>query len=99
MRAALKQQIDSSCTNLSYSPESAEKLASQLSSDIHTKIRTLAPPRYKFVVNVITGEMGDQTMRVCAQWLWDAKTDNCATYSFKNASMYVTASVYFLYQE
>lgn len=43
-------------------------------------------PRYKIIVQVTTGELKDQGVRVASRCLWDTATDNYASSSFKNVS-------------
>merc|ERR1711918_295821 len=43
-------------------------------------------PRYKVVVQVTTGELKDQGVRVASRSLWDTATDNYSSSSFQNVS-------------
>lgn len=49
-------------------------------------------PRYKIVVQVTIGEMKSQGVRVASRCLWDTDSDNYASYSFKNVSVWVFAT-------
>jgi hypothetical protein len=49
-------------------------------------------PRYKIVVQVTTGELRDQGVRVASRSLWDTATDNYASSSFQNVSLIVVLS-------
>ncbi|KAL0219763.1 hypothetical protein P9112_005416 [Eukaryota sp. TZLM1-RC] len=95
----LEQEVSLLFENVNYDPSASEELSSKLIKNLHSKIQTQVPPRYKFVVVVHVGELKDQTMRITSRWLWDHQTDNFASYSYKNASLYCSASIYFVYQE
>ena len=41
-------------------------------------------PRYKFVCTVTIGEHKSQGIKVTSRCLWDMKTDNFASATFKN---------------
>ena len=56
-------------------------------------------PRYKFIVQVALGEVRDQGVRVASRCLWDTETDNFASYSFKNDSLWCTVMVFGTYAE
>ena len=56
-----------------------------------------AQPRYKLVTFVALGENRLQGVRVSSRCLWDAGTDDYATCSFKNDSVFCTAIVFSVY--
>ncbi|KAL0221938.1 hypothetical protein RCL1_001792 [Eukaryota sp. TZLM3-RCL] len=98
-RAILKDEVEALCNNQTYSPSWAESTTTQLVRILHKKVLPIIPSRYKFVVHAVIGEVKDQTMRIASRWLWDHTTDNFASYTFKNSSLYCAASAHFLYHE
>ena len=50
------------------------------------RIADLKYPRYKIVVQCVVGQNKAQGVRVASRCLWDASTDNFASFSFKNVS-------------
>ncbi len=62
-----------------WSVQIAEQVKQRIKSEMNI-------PRYKIVVQVIIGEMKDQGVRVASKCLWDADSDNYASYSFRNVS-------------
>lgn len=56
-------------------------------------------PRYKVVVQVTLGELRRQTVRVASRCLWDTETDNYASYTWNNESIWCNALVFALYTE
>ena len=49
-------------------------------------------PRYKYVVQVVLGQMKNQGVRVTSKCLWDANFDNHASYSFYNVIYYINCN-------
>ena len=56
-------------------------------------------PRYKIVVQVGLGEVRGQGVRVASRCLWDTESDNQASYSFKNDSLWCSVIVFAFYAE
>lgn len=55
--------------------------------------------RYKLVVQVALGENRAQGVHVACRGLWDADSDNYATYAFKSDTLWCSALVFGLYVE
>ena len=61
----------------------------QISEQVKARIKQeLNIPRYKIVVQVTIGEMRSQGIRVASKCLWDADSDNYASYSYQNVSFH-----------
>lgn len=54
-------------------------------------------PRYKIVATVTIGEYNGQGVKMASRFLWNTNTDDFATASFVNKSIYAVAAVYGLY--
>ena len=66
---------------------------------IKAKVKELNIPRYKVVVQVTLGENKGQGVRVASRCLWDHKTDNYATLTYKNERYFACAVVFGCYTE
>ena len=55
--------------------------------------------RYKIVTTVTLGQIADQGVRVASRCLMDQETDNFASGSYKNSSLFGVATVYAFYYE
>lgn len=55
--------------------------------------------RYKIVTTVTVGQIADQGVRVASRCLMDQETDNFASGSYKNTSLFGIATVYAFYYE
>lgn len=70
-----------------------------ITEQIKQKVRELRYSRYKVVVQVVLGQNKGQGIRIASRCLWDTDTDNSASFSFKNDSLWCTAMVFGCYTE
>jgi len=56
-------------------------------------------PRYKLIVQVNIGQMKDQGVRVASRCLWDTATDNYASISYQNETLWCSAMIFAIYAE
>merc|ERR1719230_1283129 len=71
-----------------YNVEDAKIWTLELSNDIKAAVKELSIPRYKIIVQVVIGEQGSQGVRVASKFLWDVNSDNWASYTFQNNSLF-----------
>ena len=62
-------------------------------------LAAIAYERYKIIVQVTIGELRDQGVRVASRSLWDTNTDNYASASFQNQSLWCSCMVFGVYQD
>ena len=55
--------------------------------------------RYKYVVQVVLGEIKQQGLKITSKCLWDVNSDNYASYTFRTETYYCTALVFACYNE
>lgn len=94
----IKRQLQFRLTDVTYS-ENCKEIAKDLSSEIKDRIKSLNFPRFKLVCNVIIMENKGQGVHVTSRSVWNADTDNFASYTFKNPSLIATAYVHGVYFE
>ncbi|XP_077306929.1 dynein light chain Tctex-type 4 [Lithobates pipiens] len=82
-----------------YSAVTSGQRAQNLSDLIRSRMKEQCPPRYKVVCNVIVGQMGNQGLRVASRSLWDPQTDNFASATYCNATLFAVAMVHGSYYE
>jgi PBP1b-binding outer membrane lipoprotein LpoB len=83
---------------LKYSSDEANKLTTKISDEVKNRLRDLGLPRYKFVVQVVLGENRTEGVHVGHRCLWDNDTDNYASVSWGNDSLFCVTTVYGVYQ-
>ncbi|XP_067423916.1 dynein light chain Tctex-type 4 [Emydura macquarii macquarii] len=96
---ALESTLASCLGDARYSPATSGQLAQSLSELIRSRLKELAPPRYKLVCNVFLGQRGQQSLQVASRCLWDPENDSMASATFLNASLFAVATVHGLYFE
>lgn len=66
---------------------------------VKARVKDLMIPRYKIIVIISIGQIRDQNMRMGSRCLWDETHDNFSSHTFKNSSLFATATVYGVYFE
>eukprot|EP00933_Yihiella_yeosuensis_P046961 TRINITY_DN4258_c1_g4_i1.p1 TRINITY_DN4258_c1_g4~~TRINITY_DN4258_c1_g4_i1.p1 ORF type:complete len:128 (-),score=31.06 TRINITY_DN4258_c1_g4_i1:283-666(-) len=82
-----------------YLAEDAKVWTLELSNDIKAAVKELNIPRYKIIVQVVIGEQASQGIRVASKCLWDVTSDNWASYTFQNSSLFAVGLVFGCYYE
>ncbi|NXP73166.1 TC1D4 protein, partial [Ramphastos sulfuratus] len=82
-----------------YNPQDGAQLAQSLVELLQSQAKEVVPPRYKLVCQVLLSQQGQQSLLVASQALWDPKSDNFASTTFSNASIFAVAIVHGIYFE
>jgi len=83
-----------------YDEEEAKNWSMNISDKVRELVNeTLGKSRYKVVVQTVVGQKVDQGIRVASRCLWDPNTDNYASCSYSNASLFCTVLVFALYTD
>lgn len=69
----------------------------EIATAIKAKLKDLKLPRYKFLVQVIIGEMKGAGVRCGCRCLWDQQTDKVAEATFQNDSLFCVAVAFGVY--
>ncbi|XP_067011097.1 dynein light chain Tctex-type protein 2B isoform X2 [Anabrus simplex] len=81
-----------------YSEESADVWAKSIADNLRNKVRDMGYPRYKLIVQVVLGEQQGAGIKIASRCLWDADSDNYASYVFMNETIFCMAAVYAIHQ-
>ncbi|RKO84107.1 Tctex-1 family-domain-containing protein [Blyttiomyces helicus] len=73
-------------TGATYNPDSCSQWAKEIADEVKNRLKELELARYKYVVNVVIGEMRGEGVRMGCRCFWDADTDNMAQDVFSNVS-------------
>ncbi|CAL8317717.1 unnamed protein product [Gadus morhua 'NCC'] len=95
----LKDVLGSYLQEEKYDAELCRQMTKTISEVVKARIKELLIPRYKMVVLISIGQLGEQSMYLGSRCLWDAASDTFATHAFKNSSLLAVASVYAVYFE
>mmetsp|Transcript_86876 Transcript_86876/g.194282 ORF Transcript_86876/g.194282 Transcript_86876/m.194282 type:complete len:128 (-) Transcript_86876:74-457(-) len=82
-----------------YSVEEAKNWTLDVSNDIKAAVKELNIPRYKIIVQVVIGEQASQGIRVASKFLWDVTSDNWASHTYQNQSLFAVGMVFGCYYE
>jgi len=83
-----------------YDEEDAKIWSLNISDKVRLAVSTHIPnSRFKVVVQTILGQVKDQGIRVASRCLWDPSTDNYASASFTNQTMFCNVLVFCLYTD
>lgn len=95
----LKGSLAGALRTTVYNPQDSAQLAQSLVELLQSQAKEVVPPRYKLVCQVLLGQQGQQSLLVASQALWDPKSDNFASTTFSNASIFAVATVHGVYFE
>lgn len=90
---------DAQLEDESYNAKSSRQMTKTLSTIITNRVKALKYERYKIVTIVTVGEIANQGVRVASRCVMDQATDNYASGSYKNSSLFGVATVYAMYYE
>lgn len=91
--------IESFLEGETYEAKRCSHLAQNLTDVIKNRLKEMHMPRYKIVCSVMIGQNADQCLRCSSRCLWNTDTDNYASATYKNNSLFAIANVYGLYFE
>ena len=72
-------------------------LPSELAALIKERVKDLKMARYKVVCHVVLGEAGSNTVRTASRCIWNCSTDNYASATYENKTLYAQGTVYGIY--
>ncbi|KAL0276240.1 UNVERIFIED_CONTAM: hypothetical protein PYX00_003848 [Menopon gallinae] len=80
-----------------YSDEDSVKWTKNIVTNVKLSVKELGFKRYKLIVQTILGQNKGSGVKVGARCLWDADTDNCASDSFLNDTIFCCVIVFGIY--
>ncbi|XP_039267341.2 uncharacterized protein LOC120342533 isoform X3 [Styela clava] len=75
------------------------KLTLKMADEVKDELKQLDFPRYKYVVNVMIGQLKFQGIRVASRCLWDTNVDNSFCVKKEGRHCFVTVLVHAIYYE
>jgi len=99
VEAIIKEVMDKKLKKAKFDDAKCKQLALELCSEIKERVKDLNIPRYKVVLQSVIGEVKGQGAYIASRCLWDTETDNYASFSMKNSSLFCVVMVFGLYLE
>mmetsp|Transcript_106400 Transcript_106400/g.185050 ORF Transcript_106400/g.185050 Transcript_106400/m.185050 type:complete len:125 (-) Transcript_106400:192-566(-) len=96
-REIIKEVLQAKLEKAAYNMETTQLLTRQVADEIKDRLKELLLPRYKIVVQVAIGEQRGQGVRMGSRCFWDADTDNYASETYSNESLFCVATAYGVY--
>ena len=96
----IKDVLEDRLENFQYTdPKLSATITRILTDEIKDGVKVCCFDRYKIVVVVTLSQKCQQGIMATSRCNWDTKNDNFATYTFENANIVCSASVYGVYME
>lgn len=87
-------------TNQEYDEDDAKEWSVAISDKVREAVTSkLHVPRYKIIVQTTIGQCNDQGVRVASRCLWNTDTDNYASTSFINKTLFCSVTIFALYTD
>lgn len=93
IQAVLNEQLK----DKEYDQNETGNWTKEIASIIKNRLKELKLPRYKFLVQVMIGEMKGAGVRCGCRCLWDQQTDKVAEATFQNDSLFCVAVAFGIY--
>lgn len=95
----LQQVLKANLDGASYDSRATAGLSKTISDEIKFRVKEFKIPRYKIIAQVFIGSKSGQCMQMASRSVWDPSTDNFASQSYENESLFAVATVHCTYFE
>lgn len=99
VKRTVEDLLKAEMTDMTYDPNEAAEMTSELSDKVLSDIKKLGFKRHKFVVYVAMGNIRGQGLHVVSRALCDANNDSHVTVTYQTKEFYVVVIVHALYFE
>ncbi|XP_038048564.1 tctex1 domain-containing protein 1-B-like [Patiria miniata] len=82
-----------------YEPRTCSIFTQRIAEEIKMRVKELKIPRYKITCQVFMGSVSGQCQQMVSRAVWNTDTDNFATCTYQNNSLYAVALVHCTYYE
>ena len=97
VRGIISEVLNERLTGKSYQADHTSSWTKEISDEVKNRIKGLNLPRYKIMVQTVVGELRGQGVRMGTRCFWDSSTDNSASETFSNESLYAAVVAYGVY--
>ncbi|XP_065575719.1 dynein light chain Tctex-type protein 2B-like [Artemia franciscana] len=97
VRGIIEEILKEELATKNYNMGDVRLLIRRLTETILSRIKGLASKKYKYIVQVILCEAKGEGVKSSCRCLWDADTDNLASYTLMSETMICTATAFALY--
>lgn len=94
VKEIITEILHTNLEGVSYDHKECKNKSSELSCEIHDRLKKLSQNNYKITVLIYLGEIRDEGIEVSSQCIWDSKCDCVVISCFKNETLFAIASVF-----
>ncbi|XP_057314714.1 uncharacterized protein LOC130655917 [Hydractinia symbiolongicarpus] len=94
VKEIITEILHTNLEGVSYDHKKCKNKSSELSCEIHDRLKNLSQNNYKITVLIYLGEIRDEGIEVSSQCIWDSKCDCVVISCFKNETLFAIASVF-----
>ena len=99
-KALADEVLKAELNNQEFDEDDAKEWSVQISDKVREAVTSkLNLPRYKIIVQTTIGQCNDQGIRVASRCLWNTDTDNYASTSFINKTLFCNVIIFALYTD
>ena len=89
--------LEQTLAHRQYDPNETSAWSKEIASAIKSRLKSLSLARYKFLVQVVIGEMKGAGAHSGCRCLWDQQTDGMAQAKMQNESLFCIAVAFAVY--
>lgn len=94
VKEAIQEILNEELSGKTYDSEETANWTKNISETIKDKLKAFEYPRYKFITQVVIGEKRGEGVKFVTRCLWDSDTDNYASVSYSNETLFCVAVAY-----
>jgi len=91
--------IEREMRHVHYEPTTCGNVACELAAKVKAAVKATQCPRYKIICHVILGEVRNQGIEAASRCVWDERQDNYTCVSYRNNTVFVSATIHGIYFE
>lgn len=96
MKDIIRSVLENNLANQTYQGDLVQQQTKSIADAVKEKLKDLALPRYKYMVQVVIGEQRGEGIRMGCRTFW-ASTDTYASDTFVNDSLFCCCVAYAVY--
>lgn len=97
VKGIITEIVDHQLKDVKYEHDRVAEYCRSLSEVIRNDLRSAQHPRYKIMVQVVIGDKKGQGVRMGTRCFWDSDTDNMASYTYTNETLFCVVVVFACY--
>jgi|TARA_B110000091_G_C13397025_1_gene302517 hypothetical protein len=97
VKEVLRDILKVELTGVEYTVDNTPDQSKRIADNVRNKLKNLNLPRYKFMVQVVIGELRGQGVQMGSRCFWDSSSDCQVSETFVNDSLFCVATAFGVY--